>query len=121
MLEYKEMAKKYTYIFILMLNISICFTYYLYTPLLIVSELIYFIFLYKQSIKKNLYILLLLLGLPLLLTIIYFFIPYFGGNQHDIFYQLTLDGYCYNNWISNFIYFIPLIIYYMSYMLKIKK
>ena len=121
MLEYKEMEKKYTYIFILMLNISICFTYYLYTPLLIVSELIYFIFLYKQSIKKNLYILLLLLGLPLLLTIIYFFIPYFGGNQHDIFYQLTLDGYCYNNWISNFIYFIPLIIYYMSYMFKNKK
>lgn len=121
MLDCKEVMNKYIFILILMLNIAICFTYYLYVPILIVTELTYFIFIYKSDIKKHFHILLLLLGLPLLLTFVYFFMPYLGSNQHDIFYQFTLDGYCYNNWISNFIYFIPLIIYYIIYMFKHKK
>lgn len=121
----KEIDNKYILFLIMLLNIGICFTYYLYTPIVVISGIIYFIYKFKYelnlNIKKYYKQILLVVGIPLILTCLYFIFPYIGNNQHNIFYQLTLDGYFYNSYLSNFILFIPLIVYYIINMLKNKK
>lgn len=116
---------KYIYALIMLLNIGICFTYYLYMPILVIAETIYFVYKFKciekDNIKNLIIKILLLIVLPFILTILYFIIPYIGINQHNIFYQLNIDGYFYNSYLSNFILFIPLIIYYLMNMFKNKK
>lgn len=121
-------SKKINYKLILTLltitNIGICFTYYLYLPILVICETIYFIYLKrtKQIDKSNLIkIFLLIIILPTILTLSYFVLPYIGNNQHSAFYQLSLDGYFYNSYFSNFILFIPIIVYYIISMVKKKK
>lgn len=125
MLENKEINSKYNYTFITLINIGICFTYYFYTPILVLAELIYFIYIFKmnENLKTNIIIkrILLIIGLPFLLTCLYFIIPYIGTQQHSIFYQFTLDGYCYITWLSDFILFLPLIVYYIISTLMNKK
>lgn len=120
----KEISYKFNLIFLMIVNIGICFAYYLYLPILFVCETIYFIYLKKnkQIDKKNLLkSFLLVIIFPLILTLSYFVFPYIGNNQHSAFYQLSLDGYFYNSYFSNFILFVPIIVYYIISMLKNKK
>lgn len=124
-LDNKELNEKNVLVLITLLNIGICFTYYLYTPILIVAEIGYFIYKFKYiekfDVKGLIKKILLIILLPIVPTIMYFFIPYIGVGQHSIFYQLNIDGYFYNSYFSNFLLFIPLILYYLINMLKNKK
>lgn len=120
-----ELKEKTNLFLITLLNLGICFTYYLYAPIIAISEILYFIYRYKvnkdynikQIIKRIIFIILI----PLVLTILYFVIPYISVKQYNVFNQLKIDGYCYNSYLSNFIIFIPLIIYYIGKMSKQKK
>lgn len=99
------------------INIGICFTYYLYAPIVFMSEIIYFFYLFKnkQIFNKRTFfrILIIIIVLPLVFLMHYFFLPYIGINQHSVFYQFKLDGYFYNSWLSNFIVFLPFIVYFI--------
>ncbi len=94
-LDNKQIKENYIFILITLINIGICFTYYLYAPIIAIPETIYLMYKYKKVLTKKQIIkrLLLIEGIPIILTVLYFFIPYIDINQHSIFYQLTLDGY----------------------------
>lgn len=121
----KELNIKYTLFFITLLNIGICFTYYLHMPAIFLAEIIYFIYEFKyiQNLNRNIILkrLALMIILPSILTLHYFVIPYIGSNQQSAFYQLKLDGYFYNSWLSNFIVFLPFIAYYIINVFKKKQ
>ncbi len=120
-----QINSKYIYFFLFLLNIGIFFTYYLYLPIIIITEMLYYI--YKLKIQKILnkkqfaLITILTILIPTLLALFYFVIPYIGNTQHSLLYQLSLYGYCYNTYLSNFIVFLPPIIYYIINMIKKKK
>lgn len=118
--------RSYLILFITLLNIGVCFTYYLYMPAVFLIEFIYFIC-YRLKTKQKIFRsspwveLFFTIFIPFNLMYYYFIIPTIGSNQNNIFYQLKLDGYFYNSGLSNFIMFVPIIIYYILYMKKHKK
>ena len=116
----KEFKKSFMIFTVSILNIGICFTYYLYIPILFASEFLLILINFKKD-KKNIKYIFFIIILPLILTMQYFFIPYLGINVKSIANQLKLDGYFYNSWLSNFIVFIPFIFYLIVNSFKNKK
>lgn len=113
----EEFDAKYLIFFVTLINIGICFTYYLYVPIVFITEIIYFIYWFKNKQNLNNKIILKRLSIIIIIPIVflthYFFLPYIGTTQHNLISQLTLDGYFYNSWLSNFIVFLPFIIYFI--------
>lgn len=116
-------------IFILILciiNLTLFFTYYFYVPIIYGAEFIYFIYqnkvLKRKIINKNLCLdIIYTMIIPLILGVAYFVIPNIGNNDTNIITQIGLDGYYYNNAISNFILFLPFTLYYFIFNIKNKK
>lgn len=123
--EAKELNIKIVITLILILNIGICFTYYLFAPIVFIAEFLYFGYIFKKKQKldnkKIFKSMLTLFLLPVLFTLDYYFLHNIGSGSLGILNQLKLDGYFFNSWLSNFIVFLPFISYYIINIEKRKK
>ena len=112
----RKINMKFCFTMIVILNIMICYTYYLFSIVIFTGEFIYFLIHYyknKANNNKFFYEILFSLLLPISLMISYFILPYIDIQQYNAFYQLKLDGYYYSSGLTNFILFIPLVVYYI--------
>lgn len=113
-----------TYIILLSItSTGLFFTYYFFVPIIYISFFVYLIYnsLIKQKklcCKKNLIFLLLIIILPSIAGFFYFIYPNLGNPNQNFIYQLSLDGFCYVDIINNFILFLPIIFYYIIYLIK---
>lgn len=105
---------KFPLLFIL--NTGVMFTYYLFIPFLYAAEFLYFIKT-KQIIKKYIFLFLI----PLVLGFLYFILPTFSNSNMNLGHQIKIDGYFYNDVISNSLLFLPIISYSIYCSIKEKK
>ena len=122
----KLLDEKQTLFYLSLTNIGLFFTYYFYAP--VVFGTIFIVFLLENIINKKKILnkdfslkVLSTLVLPCILGMIYFIIPNIGNEDMNFIKQIQLDGYFYNDIISNFILFIPIVIYYILDCIKKKK
>jgi len=109
---------KYELIVMMLLNFGLIFSYCLFCPFVYLAECIYYIYKYFKDDKRKLILLILItLILPGILGVIYMVID----NLKNLTTGLTLPGYVYKNLWSNFILFIPFVIYSLYYNIKNKK
>lgn len=100
-------------VLLFLVNIGVAFTYYLFIPILFLSEFLYFIIIKKNKFNIRLIMhSLLLCGVPAICIIIYFILPTMVNSNLNLANQIQLDGLFYNDVIGNFLIFIPLIAYY---------
>lgn len=101
---------------LIVLNLGLTFTYYLFLPFVFLAEFVYFIKT-KKIIKKYFF----MFGMPLIFGFLYFVLPTFTNNNMNLINQTKIDGYFYNDVIGNVILFFPIICYYIYSKFKEKK
>lgn len=107
----EEYNKKIVSVQLLLLNFGLFFSYLLLIPVVYLAEGLYFLFdQYRNNrkyfSKENIVTILITLIIPAILGIVYFVIPQFFQEQKQLF--LTVEGYIYRNYWSNFIIILPL-------------
>lgn len=107
----EEYNKKIVSVQLLLLNFGLFFSYLLFIPVVYLAEGLYFLFdQYRNNrkyfSKENIVTILMTLIIPAILGIVYFVIPQFFQEQKQLF--LTIEGYIYRNYWSNFIIILPL-------------
>lgn len=107
----EEYNKKIVSVQLLLLNFGLFFSYLLFIPVVYLAEGLYFLFdQYRNNrkyfSKENIVTILMTLIIPAILGIVYFVIPQFFQEQKQLF--LTVEGYIYRNYWSNFIIILPL-------------
>lgn len=109
---------KFELILMCLLNFGLIFSYCLFCPAVYLAEFIYFIYKYIKKNKKEL----------ILMTIIALIIPGIMGtgyiliaNFNKLVKVFSLEGYIYKNLWSNFIIFIPFVLYNIYDDIKNKK
>lgn len=118
-------------IILFLLNFSVFFGYYLFVPVVYASEFIYFFIenvysdkkLYLKNIFEKRYVLMncICLFLPFILGFIFFLFPSSGGETGSAISPFANEGYIYRDLYSNFIIFIPFILYQIYSNIKSKK
>ncbi len=108
-IERKDISRQVKLLFLLILNISVMFSYNIFAIFIYLSEFVYLLILNKRKLNKKFIIdILITLVVPGVLGIIYFIVPNLKAVN-----VVTLEGYIYKNMWSNFVLFIPFILYYM--------
>lgn len=122
-IDYKN-HKLFNVVVLFIINFALFFTYYLFVPILYLSQGLYYIYLYIKKklnfIELTLYATIVLI-IPFIIGMIYFVYPSFlGSNKGNLINTLRDIGYIYNGNILTFFLLVPLVID-MSRLLKSKK
>jgi len=112
-IERKDIIRKLKLLVIFALNMSVMFSYNIFAVFVYISELLYFIVLNKRNgnklLNKKLIIdVVITLIIPGILGLIYFIAP-----NVEAVKVVAIEGYIYKNMWSNFVLFIPFILYYI--------
>lgn len=113
---------KMLYILLLLFNLGLFFSYYLFVPAVYLSEGLYIIYSFvkgKYSLKSMFKIGISTLLIPAIIGFLYF--VYNKNGTKEALGGYSIDGYSYKNLYSNFVLLIPLIIYSITMKFKNKK
>lgn len=118
--------KKLGVIFLIITNLGLFFTYYLFVPCVFGGLFLYFIYKKwknKEKIftKNNLLFISLLYILPCVLGFLYFIVPNIGNETQNAIHQISLDGLCYSDIVNSVLLFIPIVLFYIINCFKKKK
>jgi len=113
---------KILYLLLLLFNLGLFYSYYLFAPAVYLSEGLYVIYNFvkeKYSLKTMFKIGISTLILPTIIGFLYF--VYNKTGTKEAMGGFSIDGYSYKNLYSNFVLLIPLIIYSLKMKFKKKK
>jgi len=123
--EKNDKIKNNYYSLLFIFNYGIFFSYFLFVPVMYLSQGIYIIYKFikkKYTFKQMLLIGTITLILPFAIGIIYFILPGFLKNgTTPISTSYSGEGYIYRDLWSNFILIMPILIYSIIYFFKNKK
>lgn len=127
----KELNMGTLLLYMFLLTYGIFFTYYFFVPVMYSSIGIYMLIdmlknrksknILSIFTKENIINVLVILILPTILGICYFILPTFISSEISYGSAIAMEGYCYRDLYSNFIFFIPFALYYCISKLKNKE
>jgi len=127
----KELNRIIYLIYMFLLMYGIFFTYYFFVPIMYSSLGLYMLFnMIKNRKKKNIFSVItkeniidviVILILPTIIGFCYFVLPGFIAPEETGAMNIAAEGYCYRDLYSNFIFFIPFVLYYCINKIKNKK
>jgi len=105
----KDIKNIYKIIIMFLLNFGLIFSYCLFCPFVYLAELVYMIIISKKQYKGMIIPIILTLVLPGIIGVTYLLLPQLIANNGNT--GISLEGWTYKNYWSNFILFIPFTIY----------
>lgn len=118
-----------TYMFLLVYGIF--FTYYFFVPIMYVSLGLYMLFdmiknrkqsnIFSIFTKENIINVIVVLIIPTILGFCYFVLPGILFPEETGAMMIDAEGYCYRDLYSNFIFFVPFVLYYCINKIKNKE
>ncbi len=125
MYDSEIISKKLGLIFLIITNLGLFFTYYLFVPCVFGGLFLYYFYQKiknKEKIftKNNILFIFLVYILPCLLGFLYFIVPNIGNENQNAIHQISLEGLCYSDIINSVLLFIPIILLYIVRSFKKK-
>ena len=118
----KELGRGIFLIYMFLLTYGIFFTYYFFVPIIYASLGLYMLFdMIKNRKTKNIFSIftidniinvIVILIIPTILGFCYFMLPGLISNEGVAASHIGAEGYCYRNLYSNFLFFVPFVLYY---------
>lgn len=108
----EKLNKNFSIYILLLLNLELFFSYLIFVPVLYATEGIYLLMIqYKKNkkyfSKENITTILISLIIPFIIGMLYFALPQlFKEEAQELF--ITIEGYIYRNYWSNFIVLVPI-------------
>ncbi|MCI8778038.1 MAG: hypothetical protein HFI87_02685 [Bacilli bacterium] len=125
MYDSEIISKRLSLIFLIITNLGLFFTYYLFVPCVFGGLFLYYF--YKKIKKKekiftkdNILFISLVYILPCILGFLYFIVPNIGNDKQNAIYQISLEGLCYSDIVNSILLFIPIILFYVIHSFKRK-
>ena len=131
-IKHRELKDIYLILYMFFLTLGIFFTYYFFVPIMYSSIGLYMLFDFIKNRKneknifsiftvRNIIVVLVILIIPTIIGICYFILPGLSSEAGTDASHISSEGYCYRNLYSNFIFFIPFVLYYCIDKLKCKR
>lgn len=118
----KELKRIIFLIYMFLLMYGIFFSYYFFVPIMYSSLGLYMLFdmiknrksknILSIFTKENIIDVIVILIIPTILGFCYFVLPGFISPEETGSMNIAAEGYCYRDLYSNFIFFIPFVLYY---------
>ncbi|MBP3255728.1 MAG: hypothetical protein J6M60_04495 [Clostridia bacterium] len=131
-IKHRELRDIYLIIYMFLLTFGIFFTYYFFVPIMYSAIGLYMLFDFIKNRKdgknifsiftiRNVVTVLVVLIIPTIIGICYFILPGLSSEAGTDASHISSEGYCYRNLYSNFIVFIPFVLFYCIDKLKSKR